>query len=104
MTLRRWLAGASAGTLLVVGGILAGPLGTFAKTPTTTPPIQQQAPAVAGATQVLQDLKPEASSETNAATTVDTDNVQAGGQHGGQFGDQHGSTSGVDTEQATPTN
>lgn len=49
--------GASAGTLLLVGGVLAGPLGTFAKSPSTVAPqsVQQQAPAYSGSVQVVQD-------------------------------------------------
>lgn len=44
MTLRRWLVGVGAGTLFLLGGILTGPLGAFAKSspPSTPATVQSQ--------------------------------------------------------------
>ena len=87
--------GASAGTLLLIGGVAAGPLGTFAA-PTAPTAITQQAvqqevqqgvqvestavdPAETGqAAEASSETSAsvEATSETTAGTSADTDNVQ----------------------------
>lgn len=42
MNTRRWIAGTAAGALLLVGGVVAGPVASFAQGQTASPTIQQQ--------------------------------------------------------------
>lgn len=54
---RRWLAGIGAGSLLLIGGVVAGPLGSLAQSPTATASTTQQ-PAATQASQADNQQQP----------------------------------------------
>lgn len=77
MQVRRWMMGVGAGSLLLMGGLTAGPISTFAQSRTATPPTHQvasqssnsgqESPSYTGSIRVAQDTA-ETSDAGEAAT------------------------------------
>ncbi|HUZ02334.1 MAG TPA: hypothetical protein VMU89_18470 [Thermomicrobiaceae bacterium] len=73
MQLRHWLMGAAAGVLLLLGGLLAGPVASFAAAPTTATPSTTVTTPGAGST-----TQPGSGTQTTAGAQHPCDRTNGG--------------------------